>query len=138
MGFFDNLFGDSSASAADPTAIPTESSDSGLPSWITQAGNLFTSVVNTYDNFQNASVNRDVAQYTMQTNAQIEKIQADAALKKAQTQANYSGFLDTANMNQAMANINSRLAGVGGTNNVMLWLTVAGVAVAVMQYMRSR
>lgn len=76
----------------------------------------------------------------MATNqVEIAKVQAQAQLKRAQDAAN-NGYFDLlqANMQTGIGNLQSTLNGQGGGTNIMLWLTVAGVGFAALQYMKGR
>lgn len=110
----------------------------GLPSWITQGANLFTTAVNTYDNFANSVTNRQVTQYNAETNAQIAKLQADYALSRAQAQVKTAAIFDAANINQALANLSHRMGVTSGTDKTMLILTVIGLGIAWMQYAKRK
>ena len=76
----------------------------------------------------------------MATNqVEIAKVNAQAQLKRAQEAAN-TGIYDLlqANMSTGLGNIQSTLNGQGGGNNLMLYLTLAGVAIAGFQLIKGR
>lgn len=76
----------------------------------------------------------DVARANVATNGEIAKLQAQTALKKAQAEASSGNLSDS--LAQTIANINTKLGAPNSGSNVMLWLTVAGVAIAWMTYVR--
>lgn len=73
------------------------------------------------------------------TNVEIAKVRAQAELKRAQDAA-ANGYFDLLqnNMNTGIGNIQSTLNGQGSGSSIMLWLTVAGVGFAALQYMKGR
>ena len=70
------------------------------------------------------------------TGAQVDiaKLQASAAVKAAQRQEQYSG----ADLSTVLSNVNARIAGMTSSNSLMLWLTIAGVGIAYLQYAKGR
>lgn len=77
----------------------------------------------------------------MATNqVEIAKVNAQAQLKRAQDAAANPGLYDLlqANMSTGLGNIQTTLNGQSGGNNIMLWLTLAGVGFAALQYMKGR
>jgi phosphoribosylaminoimidazole carboxylase (NCAIR synthetase) len=72
------------------------------------------------------------------TSVKIAQLQATNALKQAQYGYDGIGSLNADNINQAIANLNARITGQGGGSNIILWLTVAGVGFAALQYFKSR
>lgn len=69
---------------------------------------------------------------------QLAKIQAQNALTQAQNGFNGIESLNADNVGQAIANLNARITGQSSGPNVMLWLTVAGVAFAALQYFKAK
>lgn len=119
---------------------------SGLQSVAKSAGDLFGSVgevYSTYANFQNQQQDRqlnalvktatiDANKYAITTQADIAKINAAAALRQAQNSATLNDY----GFAQSMANLQTQLGGLGGGNSTMMMLTLAGLAIAVMQLMK--
>lgn len=118
----------------------------GLQSFATTTEDLFGSVANVYKSFDNISYQRsqrelntalqmgqlDLQKTQTYAALDIAKLQAQGAIKNAQAQSAFSDY----NLNQTMANIQRQLAGGGGGSNLMLWLTVAGVGIALFQVMK--
>lgn len=127
----------------------------GLQTVAKSAGDLFGSVgqvYSTYANYQGQQQDRelntllktaqidaqrasiDAQRYAITTNADIAKINASAQLRQAQNSAalNDWGFA------QSMANIQRQIGSLGGGNNTMLFLTLAGVAIAAFQLIKSK
>ncbi len=77
--------------------------------------------------------------FMTENQVEIAKVKAQAELKRAQDSAN-NGYFDLlqANMNTGIGNIQSTLNGQGSGSNIMLWLTVAGVGLAALQYVKGR
>lgn len=103
------------------------------------------SVINAYDNFRFSQQSRelDLLQRSGQidlnrvmTGAQVDiaKAQAATAVNRARIQTAVSG----ADLSTVMGNINARIAGLGSSGSLMLWLTVAGVGIGAMQYFKGR
>lgn len=72
----------------------------------------------------------DVARTNAQTNADIAKLQAAAQLRQAQASYNMSGI--------DFSNLSALVSRGGSGNNIMLILTVLGVGVAVLSYVKHR
>jgi hypothetical protein len=75
----------------------------------------------------------DIAKTQATTAAEIARYQATAQLNQAKAVA--SGDYNLATI---MGNINARIAGMSGSNSLMLWLAVAGVGIAALQYFKGR
>lgn len=73
-----------------------------------------------------------------ETQLEIGKLQAESALKNAQQ--GYFGIdsFNADNINTALANLATRVSGASGASPVMLWLTVAGVALTAMTYFNGK
>ena len=87
-----------------------------------------------------AAANNQLTIQRTVSDAQVEiaKLQAKNALQQAQT--GYGGIdsLNADNINQAIANLQSRIIGGSSNNSWMLWLTVAGVGFAALQYFKGK
>ena len=64
----------------------------------------------------------------------IAKAQANAAINAAKRQEAISGY----DLSTILGNVNARIAGMGSSNSLMLWLAVAGVGIAALQYFKGR
>lgn len=64
----------------------------------------------------------------------IAKAQANAAVNAAKRQEAVSGY----DLSTVLGNVNARIAGMSSGNSLMLWLTVAGVGIAALQFFRGR
>lgn len=138
----------------------------GLKSIATTATELFGAgmgLVNTIDNFQYQRQSReldlqargidllnrgsaldlertftgakiDIAKTQAQTASEIARYNAVAQVNQAKAGAAYSDY----NLATVMGNINARIAGMGSGNSMMLWLAVAGVGIAALQYFKGR
>lgn len=143
-----------------PASLSTPELPSGwsLPTGLTEAVNTATNlfgaaagVVSSIDNYKFTQQQRQLdllkqsssidLQRTF-TTAQLDiaKAQAQAAVQRAQAQAQSNGFIANAgqDFSTILGNINARISGNGSGGNLMLWLTVAGVGIAVLQYAKSR
>lgn len=128
----------------------------GLSDAVTTATNLFgaaAGVVSSIDNYKFTQQQRQLdllkqsssidLQRTF-TTAQLDiaKAQAQAAVQRAQSAAQSGGFAANAgqDFSTVLGNINARIAGnnSGGSGNLILWLTVAGVGIAALQYVKSK
>lgn len=127
---------------------------SGLSDAVNTATNLFgaaAGVVSSIDNYKFTQQQRqldllkqssaiDVQRTYTQAQLDIAKAQAQAAVQRAQSQATGAGF--ASNLGQdfstILGNINARIAGNSNGGNLMLWLTIAGVGIAVLQYTKGR
>ena len=94
---------------------------------------------------KNAQINSANNQLKLQTSLQdtqlqIAKINAQNQLAMAQAGIFGIGSFNADNINQALANVSTTLRGgqASGGSSIMLWLTVAGVAFAAMQYFKSK
>lgn len=76
----------------------------------------------------------DIAKTQATTAAEIARYNAIGQLNQAKAGAAYSDY----NLSTIMGNINARIAGLGGNNTLMIWLAVAGVGIAAMQYFKGR
>lgn len=93
----------------------------------------------TYLTIQQQSNALDLARVQSDTGAKIATLQAQAQLANAQRQAlNTANGYGYPNLDQSLANMGTILSNQGGTSNLMLWLTVAGVAIAVLQFMKKK
>jgi hypothetical protein len=72
------------------------------------------------------------------TSVKIASLQAQNALQQAQYGFMGIDSLNADNINRAIANMSARVTGQGGGSNIILWLTVAGVGIAAMQYLKSK
>lgn len=107
------------------------------------AGGFVDSAANAYFGVQQKQLQLDQAQAAIdlsriQTGAAVDiaKMQAQAAANQARYAAGYgSGY---SNFDQGMANISARLNNLTGGNSIMLWLTVAGVAIAFLQLQKRK
>lgn len=77
--------------------------------------------------------------FIAKNNAEIQKVQAQAQLQQAQDAAKYGYFdLMQANMSTGIGNVSSAINRQGAGGSIMLWLTVAGVGIAVLQYVKGK
>jgi uncharacterized protein YdbL (DUF1318 family) len=133
----------------EPASLPGGwSLSEGLTSAVKTAGELFagylgvTSAINNAKytlesqklDLLRASSAIDVSRTVTAANADIAKLQAQAAIERARGQTS-AGQSD---LSTILGNINARIAGTSSTNQLMLWLTVAGVGFAAMQYFKGR
>lgn len=73
------------------------------------------------------------------TELQIAKIQAANTLKSAQNPILGIDSFNTDSITQAIANLNTKINGKAKNDgNVMLWLTIAGVGFAALQYFKGK
>lgn len=111
-------------------------------------GDAASSTLDLYKSFQSAELGYQSAQLNQQmslaqinamktksqTDAQIAQIQAQSQLAQAQTMSRFwTGLNGT---DQSMANIQTMFGRATQGNNLMMWLTVAGLVLAAMQYMK--
>lgn len=82
----------------------------------------------------NRSATLDINRAMTGAQVDIARLQASAAVKAAARQEEYAGY-DLATI---MGNINARIAGMGSGSSLMLWLTVAGVGFAALQYFKGK
>lgn len=122
----------------------------GLKDAATTAADLFSSgfgLVNAVDTYnynrqarsldllkQSAAI--DISRTMTGAQVDIAKLQASGAVKIAQRQEAQAGT--DPNLSTIMGNINARIAGMTSGNSLMLWLTVAGVGIAAMQFFKGR
>lgn len=66
----------------------------------------------------------------------IAKLEAQNAIKQAQQGYDGISSLNADNIGQAIANLNARITGQNSGPNYVLWLTVAGVGIAALQYFK--
>lgn len=64
----------------------------------------------------------------------IAKAEAEAAVAAAKRQTVNSGY----DLSTILGNVNARIAGMSSGNTLMLWLTVAGVGIAALQFFKGR
>lgn len=76
----------------------------------------------------------DIAKTQAQTASEIARYNAVAQVNTAKAGAAYSDY----NLSAVMGNINARIAGMGSSNQLMLWLAVAGVGFAALQFFKGR
>jgi hypothetical protein len=76
----------------------------------------------------------DIAKTQAQTAAEVARYQSQAQVSQARAVAANSDY----NLATVMGNINARIAGLGGNNQLMLWLAVAGVGIAALQFFKGR
>lgn len=138
-----------------PPELPSGwSLPTGLSDAVTTATDLFgaaAGVVSSIDNYKFTQQQRqldllkqssaiDVQRTYTQAQLDIAKAQAQAAVQRAQSQSTGAGF--ASNLGQdfstILGNINARISGNSNGGNLMLWLTIAGVGIALLQYTKGR
>lgn len=99
---------------------------------------FLSSAANAYYGFQRQQLTLDQQQAAIdiakiQSGAQVDiaKMQAQSAVDRARWGAGYS----FQNLDQTLANLGTRMGQSNG-GQLMLWLAVAGVGIAVLQYMK--
>ncbi len=104
-------------------------------------GGLVGSVAKAYTGIQSQALSFDMQQSQIDVQksyadaaSTIAKLQAQAAVNSARNQVAY-GY---PNFDQSMSNLGTLIGGIGGSNNLMLWLTIAGVAIAFVQLTKKR
>lgn len=151
IDFSSFLGGSSSSSSASDSFWPT-STGFNLANVTKTLSDVTNTVANGIFQFQNAkldlaqkkaSIANELAQASIQktyadTSVQLAKIQAQNALKSAQQDPNSLAGWSVDNINNALANLNARMTASSSGNNIMLWLTVAGVGFAALQYFKRR
>lgn len=89
----------------------------------------------TYLTIQQQGNALDLSRVQSDTQMQIAKLQAQAQLASAQRgamlTANGYGY---PNLDQSLANLGTIIGNGNGSNQIMLWLTVAGLVIAVLQF----
>jgi len=125
--------------AAPVTTFSEAGSSAGVLNFFQGLASTVSAGANAYLSFQKAGLDLaqqqaaiDIAKTQSAAQADIAKAQSRAAVAIAQRQATsavngWDGF------GQTMSNLNARIAGLGGTDSVMLWLTIAGVGIAAFQ-----
>lgn len=84
-----------------------------------------------------ANANLDIQRTVTGAQVDIAKAQAASAIRSAQFSSAY-GLNGQNDLSTILGNINARIAGIGGSGSIMLWLTVAGVGFAALQYFKGR
>lgn len=116
-----------------------DSSSKNVFDLVTAGAGFLGETAKTYLAFQQQSNALDLARVQSDTQAKIATLQAQAQLANAQRQAlNTANGYGYPNLDQSLANMGTILSNQGGASNLMLWLTVAGVAIAVLQFMKKK
>lgn len=129
------------------TSIPSAGLG-GIWSSINSGAKAFTDTLsgaaNAYLGWQTAIANlgqaksaTDIAKINAQASTEIAKAQAQHAVDVARNPNSIANW-SADNIATAIANMNARLAGGGGSSNLMLLLTIAGVVFAGVQLMKKR
>lgn len=121
---------------------PGEFSDIDISGAFSGLGDLVKSAAGVYFDYagqqmklENQRATLDINRTYADASAQIARAQAQGAVLAAQRNAAYGyGFIPgQSGLDQTFANLNTRISGLGSTEKIMLWLAVAGVAVAIIQ-----
>lgn len=137
-----------SASYTPPELQAGWSVSTGLQDAAKTVGDLFGSYLGLQSTLNNAkyaqqSQQLDLLNRTAQidinrtmTGAQVDiaKAQAQAAVNIAQGRAAATNY----DLSNVLGNVNARIAGLSSGNSLMLWLTVAGVGIAALQFFKAR
>lgn len=78
----------------------------------------------------------DIAKTQADTQKQMQELQAQYQLKIAQQQLANASIWDANGLATSMGNMQRLVAGNGGQNSIMLYLTVAGLAIAWLTYVK--
>lgn len=78
----------------------------------------------------------DIAKTQADTQKQMQALQAQYQLKIAQQQLANASIWDANGLATSMGNMQRLVAGNGGQNSIMLYLTVAGLALAWLTYVK--
>lgn len=98
------------------------------------AANLDLYKFNATNAVQMAQIN--AAATNAQTQAQLQAMQSNYQLKLAQGQLNNASLYANNGLDMQLGNMNTILGRSAGTSSLMTWLAVAGVVLAVMQYVK--
>lgn len=82
--------------------------------------------------------NLTLAKDSATQNAELQKLYAQYQLTNAQRQLTGASLFGANGFDVGMGNINNTLAAGSRYNSIMLWLTVAGIGLAVLQYAKRR
>lgn len=140
-----DFLGDAADVVSTPSLPSGWSLSEGVKAAATTAASLFNSAitaVSAYDSFQFARQQREVELLERSSAIDLNKTLTTAKLDIAKAQAaaavNRARGTSMPDLSTVMGNINARIAGMSSGNSLMLWLTVAGVGIAAMQFFKAR
>lgn len=96
--------------------------------------NLDLQKINASSAVQMAQIN--AAQTQAQTQAQLQAMQSNYQLRMAQGQLNNASLYANNGLDMQLQNMGTILNNGLGGNNLMMWLTVAGLVIAALQYVK--
>jgi hypothetical protein len=145
--FYDDNYG-YSVQQSTPSLPSGWSLTAGLKDAVTTATDLFGAYLGVKSAFNNASyaekaqgldllqrsASIDISRTMTAAQVDIARAQANAAVKSAQRGEANAGY----DLSTILGNVNARIAGLGSGNTLMLWLAVAGVGIAALQYFKGR
>lgn len=139
-------------SASYVAPVPSLPSGWSLPVGVSEAAKTVTDLIGSgfgavaaWDNLQfarqarqvdlqNRSAAIDINKSMTGAQVEIAKLQASGAVKAAQRQEANAGL----DLSTILGNVNARISGMSKDNGMMMWLAVAGVGFAALQYFKGR
>jgi hypothetical protein len=124
--------------------------DIGLSDALSTAKSAATDVMGLYKDYnastfdmKNQQLQTDIqlanlnnAKIQLNTQSQLQQMQSQYQLKMAQGQLNNASFYAGSGLDMTPGNMNTILGRSTGSNSLMMWLTVAGIGIAVLQYLK--